>query len=139
MLAVVVAAALAASNERAQLLDRATADFEIALKHNDSAALERVLAPDWMIIDSDGRLIARARFLGVLRTGELSHSDMRSTNVQIRLLGDSALYVARVDGHGTYAGQDFSFSERATDVWVWADGEWRCALTQLTRIASAEK
>ena len=139
MLSLVTAAAVAASLDRADLLGRAAAQFEIALRRNDVVVLERILSPDWLIIDSDGHSISREKFLGLLRTGMLSHSAMQSSEPRVRIYGDSAVMTARADGQGSYQGQPFQFSERSTDVWLWVDGRWLCAFTQLTRIAAPAK
>ena len=41
-------------------------EFSQAIVKNDARAVERFLADDWIIIDSDGGIIDRARFLGVI-------------------------------------------------------------------------
>jgi hypothetical protein len=135
MIGLIAAAALLAGFDRAALLDAASAEFERALQHNDATALERVLGSDWMIIDSDGHPIGRERFLGALRSGALSHSEMHSSEAKVRIYGDAAIQIVRAEGEGTYRGQRFEFTERSTDVWIWTNGHWVCALTQLTRIA----
>jgi hypothetical protein len=139
MLSLVAAAVMAASLDRADLLGRASAQFEMALQRNDVVVLERILSPDWLIIDSNGHSISREKFLGLLRSGTLSHSAMRSSEPLVRIYGDSAVMSARADGQGRYQGQPFQFSERSTDVWLWVDGKWLCAFTQLTRIAAPAK
>jgi ketosteroid isomerase-like protein len=135
VLNLLVAAMLVASADRAELLDQSAAQFEFALQRNDVQALDGVLSPDWLVIDSDGRSISREKFLGLLRTRVLSHSAMQSSETRVRLYGESAIVTARTDGAGNFAGQPFKFSEQSTDVWVWVDGKWVCAFTQLTRIA----
>lgn len=139
MLSLIVAAVMAASVDQADLLERTAAQFDIALQQNDVPALERILSHDWQIIDSDGHSISREKFLGLLRTGVLSHSVMRSSEQRVRLYGDSAMMTARTDGQGSYGGQPFQFSERSTDLWLWVDGKWLCDFTQLTRIAATAK
>jgi ketosteroid isomerase-like protein len=139
MWSVMVAALLAVSPNRAALLDRTADEFDLALRRNDVPALERMLSPDWLIIDSNGNQISRDRFLRVLRSGELSHSAMQSSEARVRIYGDSAVLTARADGQGTYRGNSFQFSERSTDVWLWVDGRWLCVLTQLTRISSPQR
>ena len=139
MMSILIAIAMLAGLDRAALLDDASAEFAAALRRNDVAMLEHVLSPDWTIIDSDGRPISRERFLAVLRSGELSHSEMRSSEEQVRIIGDTAIEIARAEGKGTYRGQPVSFTERSTDVWTWVKDHWVCALTQLTRIAPPPK
>ena len=138
MLGIFVAAVMAASADRADMLGQTSARFELALQRNDVPALERVLSPDWLIIDSDGHLISREQFLRLLRSGELSHSAMQSSDLRVRVYGDSAVITALANGHGSYRGQAFDFAERSTDVWIWTNGRWLCAFTQLTRMKQVE-
>ena len=128
-------AAAATPEERQLLLSRTSAEFAESLGKNDAASLEKVLSPDWVIIDGDGRPIPRDRFLAVIRSGELRHDAMHSSETQTRIIGDAAVQTVRAQGSGIYAGQAYSFDERATDFWIWNNGRWTCVLTQLTRIS----
>ena len=83
----------------------------------------------------DGRPISRERFLAVIRSGELRHNAMHSSEAQTRIMGDAAVQTVRAQGSGVYAGQAYTFDERATDFWIWNNGRWMCVLTQLTRIS----
>jgi hypothetical protein len=138
MLTLLVAAMVAAAtpDERHSAFSRASTEFAEGLEKNDAASLEQVLSPDWVIIESDGRPIPRDRFLAVLASGELKHTAMHSSEVRTRIIGDAAVQTMRAQGSGVYAGQAYSFDERATDFWIWQDGRWLCVLTQLTRISN---
>jgi ketosteroid isomerase-like protein len=58
---------------------------------------------------------------------------MEPDDIRVRVYGDSAVVTALTRTKGKFMGQDFSTHERATDVFVKLHGQWRCALTQLTR------
>jgi ketosteroid isomerase-like protein len=107
--------------------------FADAIIKNDPAAIERLVADEWIIINADGGIIDKERFLGVIKSGTLTHETMESDNMRVRVYGDSAVVTALTRTKGKFMGQEFSTEERATDFFVRLDGRWRCVLTQLTR------
>jgi len=56
-------------------------DFGQAITKNDADAVGQFLADDWIIIDPDGGVIDKARFLGVIKSGALTHEQMDSDDV----------------------------------------------------------
>ncbi len=110
------------------------AEFAEAIVKSDPGAVERLVADEWIIINADGGIIDKERFLGVIKSGTLTHEIMESDNLRVRIYGDSAAVVtALTRTKGKFMGQDFSTEERATDFFVRLNGQWRCVLTQLTR------
>lgn len=107
--------------------------FEAAIVKNDPEAIRECVTDDWIIIDPDGGIIDRERFLEVIRSGALTHQLMEHGDTRVRVYGDSAVVTALTRTKGKFMGQEFTTRERSTDVFVKLDGEWRCALTQLTR------
>jgi len=107
--------------------------FAEAIIENDPGAIERLLTDDWIIINADGGIIDKERFLGVIKSGTLTHEMMESDNMRVRVYGDSAVVTALTRTKGKFMGQEFSTHERATDFFVRLNGQWRCVLTQLTR------
>jgi ketosteroid isomerase-like protein len=106
--------------------------FSQAIANNDSKAVDQFLADDWIIINSDGGIIDKARFLDVIRSGTLTHEMMESVDTRVRIYGDTAVVTALTTTKGKFAGQEFTTKERATDVFVKQEGRWRCTLTHLT-------
>ena len=107
--------------------------FAEAIIENDPGAIERLLTDDWIIINADGGIIDKERFLGVIKSGTLTHEMMESDNMRVRVYGDSAVVTMLTRTKGKFMGQEFSTHERATDFFVRLNGQWRCVLTQLTR------
>ena len=112
-------------------------EFTHAVVSNDPAAIGRFVADDWVIVDADGRVIGRSRFLSAIESGALSHESMESTDVEVRLHGDTAVVTGITTSKGQFMGQGFTTRERATDVLARLDGRWLCVFSQLTRVASA--
>src|SRR5437667_2779237 len=108
-------------------------EFARAVASNDADALERLLADDWIIVNADGNIIDKARFLGVIRAGALSHESVESTDLRVRLYGNTAVVTALTTTKGKFMGQDFASCERATDIFVKQTDRWQCVFTQLTR------
>jgi ketosteroid isomerase-like protein len=107
-------------------------EFANAIVANDPEAIERFVSDDWIIINSDGGIIDKERFLAVIKSGALTHETMESDDIRVRVYGESAVVTAVASSKGKFMGQDFSTRERATDVFVRQDGQWRCVLSQLT-------
>jgi ketosteroid isomerase-like protein len=107
-------------------------EFTQAIVKNDPEAIERFVADDWIIINADGGIIDKERFLEVIKSGALTHETMESEDIRVRIYGESAVVTALARSKGKFMGQDFSTRERATDVFVRHEGQWRCVLSQLT-------
>ena len=107
-------------------------EFARAVASNDADALDKLLADDWIIVEPDGGIIDKARFLEVIRSGALSHESMESTDSKIRVYGSTALVTGLTTSEGKFMGQDFTSCERATDIFVKQADRWQCVFTQLT-------
>ncbi|HZA38518.1 MAG TPA: nuclear transport factor 2 family protein [Candidatus Baltobacteraceae bacterium] len=110
-------------------------EFTQAIVKNDADAITRFLADDWIIIDADGGIVDKARFLGVIKSGALTHEMMESDEVAVRIYGEAAVVTGLTATKGKFMGQEFSTRERATDVFVKQSGRWRCVFSQLTRFS----
>ena len=108
-------------------------EFARAVASNDADALDRLLADDWIIVEPDGGMIDKARFLGVIRSGALSHESMENTDLRVRAYRNTALVTGLTTSKGKFMGQDFTSCERATDIFVKQADRWQCVFTQLTR------
>jgi ketosteroid isomerase-like protein len=109
--------------------------FAQAVVSNDADAIGKFLADDWLIIDPNGEIIDRARFLGVIKSGMLIHDLMESEDVKVCSYGDCAVLSALTKTKGKFADQEFTTQERATDVFVKRNEEWKCVFSQLTKFS----
>ncbi len=124
---------MALANTMEEELLKLEDEFARAVAGNDADALDGLLANDWIIVEPDGSIIDKARFLGVIRSGALSHESMESTDLRVRLYGNTAVVTALTTTKGKFMGQDFASCERATDIFVKQTDRWQCVFTQLTR------
>jgi len=77
-------------------------DFARAVTNNDADAVDGFLADDWIIVDPDGGIIDKARFLGVIKSGALSHEMMESADLRIRLYGNTAVVTGLTTTKGKF-------------------------------------
>ena len=101
---------------------------------NDADAIGRYMADDWTIVGADGTLTDRATFLGLVRSGILTHDVMTSDDFTIRVYGDTAVVLARGVSGGTYERRAFREVELSSNVFIKQHGQWKCMLTHLSRL-----
>ena len=123
---------LASNSQLESDILRLEEEFGRAMIGNNADSIGRFLSDDWIIIDANGGIVSRARFLEVIRSGALTHKAMDSEDIRVRVYRDSATVTALTTSRTKYQGQEFTTTERATDVFVKQNGQWRCALTHLT-------
>ena len=58
-------------------------EFGEAMIQNDADAIGLFLSDDWIIIDPDGGVIDKSRFLAVIRSGALKHEAMDSEDIRV--------------------------------------------------------
>lgn len=108
-------------------------EFASALLSNDANAIGKFLADDWVIVDADGGIIDKARFLRAIQSGSLVHEDMELDDMTVRVYEDSAVVTTITLSSGKYMGQEFNTRERATDFFVQRGDRWLCEFSQLTQ------
>jgi ketosteroid isomerase-like protein len=108
--------------------------WDQAMVANDPAAIGSFMAEDWTIIGSDGGRNDKARFLGLVESGVLTHNVMTTEDLNIRHYGDTAVVTSRGVSAGTYQGHPFREVERVSCVFVKQEGSWKCVLTHLSRL-----
>jgi len=110
-------------------------EWDRAMAQNDAQAIGAYMTDDWAIVGPDGKVGDKATFLALVASGALSHDVMESHDLDVRVYGDAAVVVARGVSGGQYRGQKFREVERSSCVFVRRDGQWKCVLTHLSRLA----
>jgi ketosteroid isomerase-like protein len=128
------AAAQTANPEQALLqLER---DWEQANGKNDTAALEHILAAEFVSTDSDGRLTTRAEMFARRKSGAVKFTAFTQDDYKVRVTGDTAIVTGRSTIKGIRDGKNLSGQERWTDVFVRRNGGWQAVASHSSRIAT---
>ncbi|GAA5009798.1 nuclear transport factor 2 family protein [Pseudoluteimonas lycopersici] len=117
-------------------LRQAAADFDRAQLHSDATELQRLLADDYVLYNSSGKVENKADFIRDYAGMKLQPFTVEDET--IRVFGDAAVLagVATLGGTDIASGEAFSVRLRFADVWRKRDGRWQVAFTQATRAAS---
>ncbi|MEV0148054.1 MULTISPECIES: DUF4440 domain-containing protein [unclassified Nonomuraea] len=100
--------------------------------HGDSAALERLLGPDFAGIGPVGFTLTRQQWTGRHRGGGLTNHHLAVLEPQVRLYGDTAIVVGVQEQRTTARGRDSSGSFRLTLVAVNRQDGWEIVHLQLS-------
>ncbi|WP_199038748.1 nuclear transport factor 2 family protein [Glycomyces salinus] len=109
-----------------------SAALDAALVGNDASTISGFFAHDWIHVGPDG-ITPKAALIGWIASGRLAHHSMETAGVPHMVsTGDTVLVTARRMSTGTWDGVPYSADEWITDVYVRAEENWRCALSQKT-------
>lgn len=108
------------------------ADWIEALKRNDGAALDRMVADDFHIILADGRTRAKEQELGPSKSGDIKFEQLAAEDVQVFVSGDTAIATGIGTYRGTAKGQAFAGRERFFDVYQKRKGRWQILASRAT-------
>ena len=127
--------ARASETDALRALDATWNDLRLAA---NVAGLERMLADDWLLTHSDGRVQNKRDYLDELRTGSRSNQAISNESVVVRLYGESAVVTGTSLQSGTSNGQPWSGKFRFTRVWVRRSGHWQMVASHSSRITGAK-
>jgi len=103
-----------------------------ALLAADTAALSRMLAPDFVEISRLGTVRTRADNIRDIASGALHLTSVAYDSLTVRVYGDVAILTGIADNSGTMRGFPFSGKVRYTRLFVRRDGRWQAVLMQQT-------
>ena len=109
-------------------------DWNDAMVKRDMAALNRIVADDWTIIDSDGIIVTKTEFLANLKSGADVYTSAVGDEWKVRVYGDAAVVLSRETVKEQYKGKDVSGQYRFTDTWIKKAGRWQCVASAGTKI-----
>jgi ketosteroid isomerase-like protein len=106
----------------------------------DRAAIERIIAQDWTVTGTDGRVSTRGDVLHdvfeskVHRIGVVQIDD-----VGVRVFGDAAVVTGRTHGRGEYSSAPYDVTIRFTDVFVRRDGRWQAVASHASLLTTSKQ
>ena len=114
--------------------------FFAALIKADVPELERMLAPDFILIDvMSGSEIPKPAFLGFIGSRQIIFESIKPSENRVRIYHRTAIITGRTQMKGRLGDASFAASSRYTHVFVWQGTEWRLATAQGTPIAAKER
>jgi uncharacterized protein (TIGR02246 family) len=105
-----------------------------ATERNDAAALEPLMAPDFVFVNPAGRILTREQFLDNMRTGRLRNTSYKSSDMKVRIYGPAAVVTYQSDVAGTSGLQSISARRIRSTMLVKRGGRWLIVAQQSTPV-----
>jgi putative tryptophan/tyrosine transport system substrate-binding protein len=96
-----------------------------AILHNDAAAMDRLLADEFIRTDYEGRTHDRADELSLYKDNRRQTQSWQASDVKVRVYSDAAVVTERVAAKDVLDGQPRNAEFRFTHVWAKRDGRWQ--------------
>jgi ketosteroid isomerase-like protein len=122
-----------ADDRESRLLATVQALIE-AERQADIAALERIIAPDYLGFDPAGLPQDREALLSGYHASGVRVEALEPADLRIRLFGDVGLVSGRTRIAGRALGERFELRLRFLDVFVRREGAWQLVASQVTPV-----
>jgi ketosteroid isomerase-like protein len=116
-------------------LQAASHAFDRAQVQGDRAALERLLADDFVLVSGNGRAEGKAQFIGDLTDPQVREDPLQVLEPTESLWDGGAVLGGLAILSGTDHGVRFSARIRFANVWARRDGRWQVVYSHTIRAA----
>ena len=135
--ALAICAAASAADDKSAVAALDT-EYQAAVKHNDVAAMDRILADDFVLVTGNGKTFGKADLLGEARAANTQYDRQQDSQQTVRVWGDTAVVTALLWVKGRNKSDAFDYKLWFSDVYVRTPAGWRYAFGQASlRLPSA--
>jgi ketosteroid isomerase-like protein len=103
--------------------------YQLAVKNNDAATMDRILADDFVLVTGRGKTVGKTDLLREAK-GKTVYEHQEELSQAVRVWGDTAVVTALLWVKGTDDGKPFDYKLWFSDVYVRTPQGWRYALGQ---------
>jgi hypothetical protein len=118
-------------------LAKAAADFDLGQVKSDGEALKRVLADDYLLINSQDKREDKAQFIADYTAKGFTMEPFAIDDQVIMVWADGAVLGGAVTMKGMSDGKPYSVRIRFSDIWAKRDGKWQVIYTHANRVMAA--
>ena len=101
------------------------AKWNDAYKRNDIAAMNSLLADDFIITVEDGSTHSKSGYIANAGNGALHVEISEMSGLKVNLNGGAAIVTGVYHEKGTLHEKPYEYHDRFTDVWLNTDGKWQ--------------
>jgi ketosteroid isomerase-like protein len=105
-------------------------EYQAAVKNNDVATMDRILADDFMLVTGLGKTYSKKDLLEKARSKRVIYEHQEDINQKVRVWGDTAVVTALLWAKGTEDGKPFDYKLWFSDTYVRTQNGWRYVLAQ---------
>ncbi|HEY2797852.1 MAG TPA: nuclear transport factor 2 family protein [Thermoanaerobaculia bacterium] len=106
------------------------AEYQAAVKRNDVATMDRILADDFVLVTGRGKTYTKKDLLDEARGGRMVYERQEDSQQAVRVWGDTAVITALLWEKGTNAGKPFDYKVWFSDTYVRTPKGWRYVFGQ---------
>jgi len=104
--------------------------YQAAVKANDAATMDRILADDFVLVTGKGKTYAKSDLLDAARKQTESYEHQEDTQQTVRVWGDTAVVTALLWIKGTHKEGAFDYKLWFSDTYVRTPHGWRYVFGQ---------
>jgi ketosteroid isomerase-like protein len=115
-------------------------EYQAAVKRNDAAVMERILADDFALVSGAGQVFTREQLLGEARAKSVEYEkqdEMPGTQT-VRVWGDTAVVTALLWLKGSDGSKQFDRKVWFSDTYVLTKGGWKYVFGQVGRVVERD-
>jgi ketosteroid isomerase-like protein len=105
-------------------------EYQAAVKRNDAATMDRLLADDFVLVTGLGKIYTKADLVEEARSKRLVFEHQEDTEQKVRVWGDTAVITALLWAKGTESGKPFDYKVWFSDTYVRMPNGWRYVFGQ---------
>jgi len=118
-----------------QEIEQLSKTWNTAWLENDSATVDRLMAPEYVYVAPNGQILDRAAILGVILSPSYKLHRATWSELQIKVFSnDAAVILDRLQGIGTLKGNSFTDDNRCARVCLRRNGAWQIAFEQASPV-----
>ena len=114
-------------------LAKAVKDYDEAQIHGDKAELQRLVADDYTLVNSSGRIQSKAELIADYTAPGYKIEPFEIMQPVEKVWSDGAVMGGVVDLRGTDGGKPFAVKLRFADIWAKRNGKWQVIYTHVSR------
>ena len=100
-------------------------EYQAAVKNNDAATMDRILADDFVVVAGSGKVYTKADLLQMARTRRVQYEHQEDSDQTVRVWGDTAVVTAKIWLKGVDQGKPFDWHVWFSDTYVRTSSGWR--------------
>jgi ketosteroid isomerase-like protein len=131
--AALLLAAVANAAELPADLAKAVKDYDEAQIHGDMAALLRLVADDYTLVNSSGRIQNKSELIADYTAPGYKIEPFEIMEPVEKVWSDGAVMGGVVDLRGIDGGKPFTVKLRFADIWAKRNGKWQVIYTHVSR------
>jgi hypothetical protein len=114
-------------------LAKAVKDYDAAQVHGDKAELQRLVADDYTLVNSSGRVQNKAELIADYTTPGYKIEPFEILQPVEKVWSDGAVMGGVVNLRGIDGGKPFAVTLRFADIWAKRNGKWQVVYTHVSK------